>query len=407
MTMAPPLMPVAAALEQILAGAMTLEPEDVGLRFALGRTLAAPVTATLSQPPFDSSAMDGYAVRACDTLTATAKLRLIGESAAGRPFEGAVGEGEAVSIFTGAAMPAGADAVLIQENAFADGTCVSVLSPVSPGDNVRPLGNDFREHDTLISRGERLTPRDILLAASAGHATVSVVRKPVVAILATGNELVEPGESVGPGQIVCSNSYGLAALVDAAGGAPHIVGIADDDEEDLVDALRAGDGADILVTTGGASVGRHDLVRPALERIGARLEFYRIAMRPGKPLFFGSRAASGKTQRCLGLPGNPGAALITARVFLVPLIAMLLGRQSPLGLFDAILGAPVAANGPRDHYMRATIDRSVLPPRVTPIPDQDSARVLALRNADCLVIIPAGAPALAAGARVEALHIDF
>lgn len=401
------LMPVAEALERVLTGAVQIERENVGLRFALGRTLGAPVFATLTQPPFDASAMDGYAVRAADASVPGVGLMLVGEAAAGRAFDETVKSGEAVRIFTGAPVPKGADAVLIQEDARSDGQRIGVLEAPPVGANIRQRGQDFSDGARLFDAGRRLGPRDILLAAAAGHATLPVVRKPIVAILATGNELVEPGEPLGPDQIVSSNSYGLAALVEAAGGAPQIMGIADDTMEDLKDALRTTHGADILVTTGGASVGDHDLVWPALEASGAHLELHKIAMRPGKPLFFGTRTVGGKLQRCLGLPGNPVSALITGRVFLVPLIGALLGRQPALDSFEAQLAIDIPANGPRDHYMRATLDRSGSPPLATPIANQDSSRIAALREAECLVVVPANAPALRAGTKVSAINFDF
>ncbi len=401
------LMPVAEALDRVLAGAAPLERENVGLRFALGRTLAAPIHATLTQPPFDVSAMDGYAVRCEDAAAPGARLIVIGEAAAGRAFDGAIRAGETVRIFTGAPVPRGADAILIQEDARLEGRQVAVQESLELGANIRLRGQDFIEGVHLLDAGRRLGPRDILLAAAAGHATLPVIRKPVVAILATGNELAEPGEPLGPDQIISSNSYGIAALVEAAGGAPHIIGIADDTMEDLKETLRAAHGADILVTTGGASVGDHDLVRPALENSGAHLELHKIAMRPGKPLFFGTRTVGGKLQRCLGLPGNPVAALITGRVFLVPLIGALLGRMPLLDVFEAALAIDIGANGPRDHYMRAALDRSASPPRATPIANQDSSQVAALREAECLIVVPAGAPALRAGTTVSAINFDF
>jgi molybdopterin molybdotransferase len=242
-----------------------------------------------------------------------------------------------------------------------------------------------------------------LLAASSGHAMLACVRRPRVAILATGDELVEPSDRPTAGQIVSSNSYGLAALIEAAGGEPHIIGIARDTAEDLAQKIADAEGCDILVTTGGASVGDHDLVRPALESAGATLDFYKIAMRPGKPMFFGKRDG----MRILGLPGNPVSAMIGARVFLVPLIAKLLGRPDALHPITASLSAPMAVNGPRDHYMRGRLDVSTNPPRVTPLPNQDSALVAALADANCLIVVAANSPAQPEGASVTVLPLDF
>jgi molybdopterin molybdotransferase len=401
------LMPVADALEKILTGVMPLCPEQVGLRFALGRTLAHALSAALTHPPFESSSMDGYAVRHDDLGALPAMLRVIGEAAAGWPFGGTVGHGDAVRIFTGAPVPDGADTVVIQEDARAGASNVTISSAPGRGGNVRPRGQDFHEGDAILNRGTQLNSRDILLAATSGHAMLAVVRRPVVAILATGDELVEPSDRPGAGQIVSSNSYGLAALIEAAGGAPKLLGIAQDNAEDLAAKLRDAEAADILVTTGGASVGDHDLVRPALEAAGSTLHFYKIAMRPGKPMFFGTRPGPNGTQRILGLPGNPLAAMIGARVFLQPLIAALLGRSDHLKNFDAVLATPVAGNGPRDHYMRARIDFNSSPPRATPLASQDSSLVTALAAANGLIIVPADTEAQPAGSRVSIMPLDF
>jgi molybdopterin molybdotransferase len=401
------LMPVADALERILSGVMPLEPKQVGLRFAHSRTLAHALTASLTNPPFDASSMDGYAVRTADTAKPPVKLSVTGEAAAGWPFGGTVKHGEAVRIFTGAPVPDGADSVVIQEDVSLEGSNVKFTQSAKAGDNIRPRGQDFHEGDAVLERGRVLTSRDILLAATAGHAMLAVVRRPVVAILATGDELVEPSDRPAAGQIVSSNSYGLAALVEAYGGVAKLLGIAQDNAEDLAVKLKDAETADIIVTTGGASVGDHDLVRPALEAAGVTLQFYKIAMRPGKPMFFGTRTGPNGTQRILGLPGNPVSAMIGARVFLVPLIAALLGRDAPRNIHDAELSQAVAANGPRDHYMRAVLDTSTHPARVTPLSNQDSALVSALVEANALIIIPADAPAQKAGTRVTVMPLDF
>jgi molybdopterin molybdotransferase len=401
------LLPVAEALTRVLETAKTLETENIGLRDALGRTLAKPVEARVDNPPFDASAMDGYAIHADDAATVPATLTLIGESGAGHPFAGEVKKGETVRIFTGAALPTGTDAVVIQEDTTASDSRITIREAARRGDNVRPAGQDFTKGRTLLESGQRLTGRDILLAAAAGHATLPVVRRPIVALLSTGDELVEPGTALAPGQISASNSYGLAAIVEAAGGEARLLGIARDNHQSLAQFLESAEGADVLVTIGGASVGDHDLVRPALEKAGAKLNFYKIAMRPGKPVFFGARTIGGKSQHCLGLPGNPVSSLICSRVFLVPLIGRLLGRDVPLETIDAMLADPLPANGPREHYMRARLDLSTSPAKVAPFKNQDSGLITALRHADCLIVVPAGSPPLTAGAPVKVLKLDI
>jgi len=401
------LLPVAEALARILETAKTLETENVGLRDAFARTLAKPVEARVHNPPFDASAMDGYAIHADDAATVPATLTLIGESGAGHPFAGEVKKGETVRIFTGAALPTGTDAVVIQEDTGASDSRITIREAARRGDNVRPAGQDFTKGRTLLESGQRLTGRDILLAAAAGHATLPVVRRPIVALLSTGDELVEPGTALAPGQISASNSYGLAAIVEAAGGEARLLGIARDNHQSLAQFLESAEGAEVLVTIGGASVGDHDLVRPALEKAGAKLNFYKIAMRPGKPVFFGARTIGGKHQHCLGVPGNPVSSLISSRVFLVPLIGRLLGRDVPLETIDAVLADPLPANGPREHYMRARLDLSTSPAKVAPFKNQDSGLITALRHADCLIVVPAGSPPLSAGTPVKVLKLDI
>lgn len=404
-----PLLPVAEALRQVLANVAPLETENAAINGAAGRTLADDVHARLTHPPFPASSMDGYAVRASDIASVPVTLTLQGEAAAGRPYDGVLKPKNAVRIFTGAALPDGADCVVIQEDTRANGGQIEILERSSSGDNMRPLGQDFREGARLLQKGKKLNARDVMLAASAGLANLNVIRKPIVAVLATGDELVPPGTPPRSGQIVASNSTALAVLVQSAGGSAQTLGIARDTHESLAEKLAASRDADILITTGGASVGDHDLVRPALENAGAKLDFYKIAMRPGKPMFFGSRPrTNSKTpQRILGLPGNPVSALIGARVFLVPLIASLLGRPETLQTVRATLAAPLKANGPRDHYMRAKLDQTTIPPRVTAFPNQDSALTSVFAAADCLVVIPAHSAPLAAGATVAVLPLDF
>ncbi|MGE5267932.1 MAG: gephyrin-like molybdotransferase Glp, partial [Deltaproteobacteria bacterium] len=314
------MLPVDEALRRILESVSPTDSQRVSLSEAAHRVLAEDVRATLTQPPFDASAMDGYAVRAADVAHLPATLNLIGEARAGKGFDGAVTQGSCVRIFTGAPVPAGADAIVIQENTKSEGSSVTVVDGQPDPAHLRPRGGDFAEGQVLLPSGRRLDARAILLAAAMGHGTLAVRRRPVIAVLATGDELVEPGERPGPDQIVSSNPYGLAAMIAAAGGVPRLLGIARDTPAALDGKLDAAADADVLVTTGGASVGDHDLVGPVLTARGMTPGFWKIAMRPGKPLLFGRLGE----QRVLGLPGNPVAALICGRVFLVPLIDRLL-----------------------------------------------------------------------------------
>lgn len=399
------LMPVEEALARVLEGAAPLGSETVGLLETRDRVLAEGIKAAWNQPPFDASAMDGYAVRAADVATAPVTLAVAGESQAGKRYAGTVAPGQAVRIFTGAPIPEGADTIVIQENTERDGDRVTIREAAQPGAHLRSAGGDFKAGETLLTAGTLLDPGAIMLAAAAGHARLSVIKKPTVAILATGDELVEPGTPPGPDGIVSSNPYGLAALISQAGGAPHLLGIARDTHESLARKLDEAAGADILITIGGASVGDRDLVKPALEDYGLTLDFWKVAMRPGKPMLF----ARSEAMRILGLPGNPLSCLITARIFLVPLIYRLLGRSDSANIVqNALLTRELAANGPRQHYMRA----SLLPvvggmPRVTPISQQDSAFITGLVAADALIIRPPNAPALHAGESVPYLPLHF
>jgi molybdopterin molybdotransferase len=407
--MAPPLT-VAQALSRILDGATPTAVEDIAIEAAHRRTLAEPLAALLTQPPFDASAMDGYAVRAADVARLPATLEVIGQAAAGHPFDGSVGAGQAVRIFTGAPVPAGADCVVIQENTVAenaergDAKVVVREGSVDKG-NVRKRGFDFREGETLLAAGRRLGPREVALAAAMGHGKVPVRRRPRVAILSTGDELVAPGMRPGPGQIISSNHLGIAALAEQTGAEVELLGIARDTRESLDAHIAKADGADVIVTIGGASVGDHDLVGPVLAARGMALSFWKIAMRPGKPLIFGRLGNS----RVLGLPGNPVSSLVCSRVFLVPLLGALLGRprddQAPA---KARAGVALEANGPREHYMRATTRRGADGlPVVTPVRSQDSSLLAPLAEADCLLMRPANAPGVPEGGPVPILPLDF
>jgi len=393
------LTPVADALAGILAGASPIrEQETVPLDRAEGRTLAADVAALRTQPPFPASAMDGFAVRAADIATVPARLALIGTSAAGHAFTGTVGPGQCVRIFTGAPVPAGADAILIQENARAEGNMVEALSPVTAGRFVRQAGLDFREGEVLLRAGRRLGPSAVALAAAMGHATLPVVRRPRVAILATGDELVRPGEPTGPDQIVASNTYAVAAIAERAGAEALDLGIARDDLPALTAAIDAARdaGADVLVTLGGASVGDHDLVQRALAARGWELGFWRIAMRPGKPLMHGRLGA----MTVLGLPGNPVSSIVCSLIFLVPLVRALSGDPDAgaVATQPARLGVDLPANDERQDYLRARLtageDGTLV---ATPFPRQDSSMLRLMAEAEALVVRAPHAPAARAG----------
>lgn len=402
------LLPVDEALSRILHGVEPVARKETrDLVDAESCVTAKPIVAKLTQPPFDASAMDGYAVRRDDVGSTPVTLQVIGEAAAGHPFNGAVGSGEAVRIFTGAPLPRGADAVVIQENTTRDGERVSVETGMPDAGHVRPMGGDFRAGEELVANNRNITSRDILLAAAGGLNEIVVRSRPVVAIVATGDELVAPGLTPREGQIVSSNPYGLAALVRRAGGDPQLHGIARDTAEDLAAKIDACADADVIVTIGGASVGDHDLVVPALRASGFDIDFWKIAMRPGKPLFFGRRGH----QCALGLPGNPVSSLICARVFLVPLIGALLGlaaAQETRRVGE--ISQPIPANGPRRHYMRAVAEACGPEKRitiVTPMENQDSSMMVTLARSNCLIVREPGAPALESGGRVEILDLDF
>jgi molybdopterin molybdotransferase len=319
------LMPVAEALQRVLADARALPAETVKLNDALGRVLTENVIALRTQPPAAVSAMDGYAVRAADVATTPVTLKVTGEVAAGRPFAGQIGPGQAARIFTGGVMPTGSDTVVIQELTTRTGDSVTIQKPTAKNRNVRAQGIDFARDQVLLRKGRRLTDRDLMLAAAMNHSGLRVHRRPKAAILGTGDELVPPGSTPGPGEIVYSNGFALSALAHGEGAEVHDLGIARDRVADIVAAVRRAreSSADILVTTGGASVGEHDLVQQALAAEGLNLSFWRVALRPGRPMMHGRLG----DMQVLGLPGNPVSSFVCAFLFLVPLIRCLAGRQ--------------------------------------------------------------------------------
>jgi len=394
--MAMPLLPIAEAQARLFALAPRVAAETVPLRDAAGRWAAAEVAARRTQPAATLSAMDGYAIRFADL---PGPWRVIGESAAGRPFAGAVAAGEAARIFTGAALPAGADTVLVQEEAHreGDGLRLTGEGPAYEGRNTRARGLDFHEGERLIAPGERLTAARIALAATAGHGSLAVNRRIRVATLATGDELVPPGAPAEGLALPESNGAMLAALL--AGLPVEVVdlGILPDRLDALTRAFTRAE-ADILVTTGGASVGDHDLVRPALEAAGGGIDFWRIALRPGKPMMAGRLGDA----VVLGLPGNPVSAFVTALLFLKPLIAAMAGAADPLPrTFSAPLGEAIPANGPRTDYLRAELTGG----RAFASTIQDSSMLLTLARAGCLIVRPPYAPPAATGEIVEILPL--
>ncbi|MDE2377322.1 gephyrin-like molybdotransferase Glp [Bradyrhizobium sp.] len=399
------LMPVSDALAAVLAGAAPMPEEMVALDEAWHRVLARDVAALRTQPPQAMSAMDGYAVRATDAARVDTQLTVTGEVAAGRPFAGHVGPGEAVRIFTGGVVPDGADAVVIQEDTVADGRLITIKEAAIAGRHIRPAGVDFREGDVLLKAGTRLTERDLSLAAGMNHPRLPVRRRPRIAILATGDELVMPGTTPGAGQIVFSNGYALHALARAEGADTVDLGIAADTVKATTAGIRRArdSGADILITTGGASVGDHDLVKPALEAEGFELAFWKIAMRPGKPMMHGRLGA----MRVIGLPGNPVSSYVCGFLFMVPLIRALAGRNAIHHRRErAVLGRDVPANDAREDYLRARLEqREDGTPVAVPVNHQDSSLLANLAAAQALLVRAPFAPKAASGAPCEVLRL--
>ncbi len=390
------MITVDEALEHLFALCAPLPVETVPLVQAFGRSLAQDVAATRDQPPFAASAMDGYAVRRDDVVTG-AKLTVIGEAAAGHAFVGTIAKGQAARIFTGAPLPAGADWVVIQEDVSRDGDTITLGASLEAKPHVRPAGADFR-HGDKIKAPRILSAADIALLASMNIAQVPVTRRPVVAIIATGDELVQPGEVPGPDQIIASNSFGLAALVQNLGAHPRLLPIARDNTPALALAFDLAADADLIVTIGGASVGDHDLVGQVAQEKGMQQAFYKIAMRPGKPLMAGRMGDA----VMIGLPGNPVSAMVCGHVFLAPVIRQMLGQGAAATSRQmATLAAPIGANGPREHYMRAHLG----PDGVQIFERQDSALHTVLADANCLAVRPISDRARAAGDKIEIIPL--
>jgi molybdopterin molybdotransferase len=392
------LLPVAEAQNRLLDKAAPVgSSEQLPLDEAAGRVLAADLPARLTQPPFDASAMDGYALRHADVTLPDQALKVIGVSAAGHAFDGSVGSGETVRIFTGAPVPLGADSVVLQEDVQkTDNGSIRTAYAVRPGQHIRPRGQDFAEGDVVLAAGTVLDFTRLTVAAAMNHPTVSVYRRPLVAILATGDELLAPGATPGPAQILASSTFGIAALARQAGAEVLDLGIAPDDTTAITAAISRAKAAraDIIVTLGGASVGDHDLVQATLLAAGMQLDFWRIAMRPGKPLMVGNL---GRTH-VLGLPGNPVSSLVCGLLFLEPLIRKLASLPPVKREIVAESAVPLAANDQRQDYVRATLTKSAKGNfLVEPFGKQDSSMMKILSQADCLIIRPPHAPAMPAG----------
>ncbi|MGD0867041.1 MAG: gephyrin-like molybdotransferase Glp [Rhizomicrobium sp.] len=395
------MISVDEAVQRIASAFTPLESETVGIDKAHGRVLAADANAALDQPPFPVSSMDGYAVRASD-VTAPANLRVIGAAPAGHPFAGTVGKGEAVRIFTGGVVPSGADCIVIQEDAEPNNNTVLLKVTAIGGRHIRVAGLDFKRGAVLASKGRRLTARDLSLLAAGDVAQVEVRRRPRIAVAATGDELSRPGEARKEGGIVASTGYSLAAMIEKWGGEPRDLGILPDTAEALAGLAAKAAGADLIVTIGGASVGDHDLVKSALAPHGFVLDFWRIALRPGKPLIFGKLGAT----PLLGLPGNPVSSLICAILFLKPAIAAMLGTDTRTPLRTARISRDLAANDTRQDYIRARLEIRDGELWAEPFKVQDSSMLSVFAAADALIVRAPLAVAAKAGEKIDILALD-
>ncbi|WP_341702764.1 gephyrin-like molybdotransferase Glp [Ferrovibrio sp.] len=401
------MLAVADARARIVAALPQMPAETVDLRHAAGRVLAVDTAARRTQPPFDASAMDGWACRQADLGSLPARLKPVGAAAAGSRHDGMIGPGECIRIFTGAPLPAGADAIVIQEDADLqpDGL-LSVREAPRPGQWIRRAGLDFSEGQNLLPAGRRLAPEDVALAAAMNVPWLPVRRRPRIAVLATGDELVRPGDPVGPNQIVSSNNIGLAALIEAHGGEAVDLGIARDTEADLRAKSAGAAGCDLLLTLGGASVGEHDLIHAVLGKGGAGIDFWRIAMRPGKPLMFGHADVAGNSLPLLGLPGNPVSAFVCGHNFLVPALRAMLGLDWTVHFETAVAAVDLPANDRREDYLRASLQTDETGRLLArPFSRQDSSMLRLLSQADGLIVRPPLAPPLQAGGSVPVLRL--
>lgn len=390
------MISVSDALGALFALVRVQETEMCPLSQAAGRVLAAPIAAKLTQPPFAASSMDGYAINSVEA-DLHAQFVVIGEAAAGHRFSGKLGAGQAVRIFTGAPVPEGADLVVIQENVERRGKLITLLTEYDGKDNIRAAGQDFSTGD-VMSAPRVLSPSDIALAASMNHAAVPVYKKPVVALLSTGDELVQPGESPERDQIIASNTYGLKALIEANGGEVRILPIARDNHKSLETIFALAADADFVVTIGGASVGEHDIVADVAASLGLQQSFYKVAMRPGKPLMAGQIG----TALMIGLPGNPVSAMVCGHIFLLPVLRSMLGLpKEPAKRLTATLAKPLSANGPREHYMRARVNDGEIIAETR----QDSALLTILAQSNALLVRPPNDHAKAAGEKVEYISL--
>ncbi|MDB2577490.1 molybdopterin molybdotransferase MoeA [Tateyamaria sp.] len=390
------MISVTEALDNLFALADPLPVETVGLREAAGRVLARSVTATRTQPPFAASSMDGYALKSVEA-DLHAQFKVIGEAAAGHGWRGKIGPGQCVRIFTGAPVPDGADKVIIQEDVQRTGDLITISDDSDAKSNIRPAGVDFKIGTQMLAP-RRLDPGDVALLASMNIAQVPVARAPVVALISTGDELVMPGETPSADQIIASNTYGLAAMLTAIGAAPRILPIARDSRASLTTAFDLSQGADLVITIGGASVGDHDLVAGVAHDLGMEQSFYKVAMRPGKPLMAGRLRGT----PMIGLPGNPVSAMVCGTIFVQPMLRAMMGLgQAPAPRAQVPLAAAISANGPREHYMRAIVSEG----QVTDAGAQDSSLLSVLSQSNALMVRPPNDPACAAGTMVEIIDI--